>query len=231
MSGALVGEVLAASERLRNGGLSERGFHALVAIAEKCHTKTRQGSVRWDHIRSGLYGASKRTAERAVADLKSAGLVSVVLRGFNNNHGRSCAPIYRIAPLTDTATQVSESPPTDTDKSGDRYRQIEDRYRHPGVVLDGPIDGPTDGEPSRYCTKHPNGTEKNCGPCGTARLKHKRWETEKADRDRRAREARAQARKDCNICGGNWYVLGADLTPLEPLVACPVCKPAQAGTA
>ncbi|MGH3637330.1 MAG: hypothetical protein ACRDTS_25240, partial [Mycobacterium sp.] len=47
MSGQLVGEVLAASGAFRAAGLSERGFHALVAIAEKCHTQSRQGSVPW----------------------------------------------------------------------------------------------------------------------------------------------------------------------------------------
>lgn len=225
-----MGEVIAASERLRNGGLSERGFYALVAIAEKCHTKTREGSVRWDHIRNGLYGASKRTAERAVHDLKSAGLVSVVLRGFNNNHGRSCAPIYRIAPLTDTDTQVSSSPTTDTDRPGDRYRQNGDRYRHLGVVLDGSLDGSLDGEPSRYCGIHPKGTEKNCGPCGTARLEHKKWETEKAERDRQAREARGAARLRCNLCAGTFWLIGSDGTPVEPARPCPQCKPAEAGT-
>jgi hypothetical protein len=152
MSGQLVGEVLDASAALRARGLSERGFHALVAIAERCHPQTRQGSVRWDHIRDGLYGASKRTAERAVRDLKTAGVLRVVKSGFNNNQGRICAPIYEIGALTDTDTQMAESlgtdtdkTATDTDKPGGRYRQNANRYRHPGVVLDGSIDGPIDG--------------------------------------------------------------------------------------
>ncbi len=145
MSGQLVGEVLAASEAFKAAGLSERGFHALLAIAEKCHTETRQGSVPWKHVCAGLYGGSKRTAERAVQDLKTFGAVRVVKPGFNNNHGRSCAPIYEIQPLTDTDTQVAGSPPTDTDKTGDRYRQTGDRYRHPGVVLNGSINGSPNG--------------------------------------------------------------------------------------
>jgi len=157
MSGQLVGEVLDAAGVLQARGLSERGFHALVAIAEKCHHITRQGSVPWKHIRAGLYGASKRTAERAVEDLKRVGVLCVVKPGFNNNHGRICAPIYEIQPLTDTDTQVTQSPQTDTDtqvtqspqtdtdKTGDRYRQNGDRYRHPGDVLNGSINGPTDG--------------------------------------------------------------------------------------
>ncbi|EHB53790.1 hypothetical protein MycrhDRAFT_4253 [Mycolicibacterium rhodesiae JS60] len=116
MSGQLVGEVLAASHQLQARGLSKRGFHALIAIAEKALTDTRQGSVRWDHIRAALYdGASLRTAERAVQDLKRAGIVTVVRPGFNNNHGRAAAPIYEIQALSDTDTHVAESVGSDTD--------------------------------------------------------------------------------------------------------------------
>lgn len=32
-----------------------------------------------------------------------------------------------------------------------------------------------DAEPSPFCSKHPNGTEKACGPCGTAKLRYARW--------------------------------------------------------
>src|ERR1700722_3405011 len=110
MSGQLVGEVIAASQALRAVGLSERGFHALIAIAEKCHQDTRQGSVRWDHIRAGLYGASLSTAKRAVQDLKAADVVEVVKRGFDNQNGRACALIYKIRPLTERVTQVTHSP-------------------------------------------------------------------------------------------------------------------------
>ena len=118
MSGQLVGEVLAASAALRTQGLSERGFHALVAIAEKCHPVTRQGTVRWDHICDGLYGASLRTAKRAVAELKSQGLLCVVKRGFDNQHGRVCAPVYEIGLLNERDTQVSQSPNERTGHSG-----------------------------------------------------------------------------------------------------------------
>ena len=172
MSGQLVGEVIAASAALQKRGLSQRGFHALIAIAEKCHTQTRQGSVRWDHICDCIYGASLSTAQRAVKDLKSAGAIRVVKRGFNNQHGRICAPIYQIEPLGDTSsgvscesvsattehvTQVTQSPPVRTGHPGDaigggrtcqtrgRTRQIGGRTGHPGDLLDGPLDGPLDG--------------------------------------------------------------------------------------
>ena len=135
MSGQLVGEVIAASPTFQKRGLSERGFHALIAIAEKCHTQTRQGSVRWDHIRDCLYGASRRTAQRAVHDLLTAGVLEIVKPGFGNQYGRTCAPIYQIAPLVDNDTWVAQSNKVDDDKPGSGSR-------HPGVVLDGPIDGP-----------------------------------------------------------------------------------------
>lgn len=92
MSGQLVGEVIAASNTLRARGVSERGFQALIAIAEKANTKTRQASVRWDHIRDVQYGTSLSTAKRAVKELLDAGYVRKIQRGFNNQQGRSAAP-------------------------------------------------------------------------------------------------------------------------------------------
>ena len=199
MSGQLVGEVIAASPTFQKRGLSERGFHALIAIAEKCHTQTRQGSVRWDHIRDCLYGASRRTAQRAVHHLLTAGVLEIVNPGFGNQYGRTCAPIYQIAPLVDNDTYLAQSNKMDDDKPGSGSR-------HPGVVLDGPIDGPIDGgrhrrrspdesQPSTdprpktlhrttsrrsrttapLPTPHPDGTDDNCGGCGIARRQHDAW--------------------------------------------------------
>lgn len=153
MSGQIVGEVLAASASIKAAGLPPRAFHGLIAIAEKAGTDTRQGSVPWSHIRAALYGASLRTAERAVEDLRKAGLVRVVRPGFNNNNGRACAPVYQVAPLGAPATQVAGSPCTDSDtqvsgsgrvrsrQNGDRSRQSADRSRHSGVGLNGSING------------------------------------------------------------------------------------------
>ena len=141
MSGQLVGEVIAARQKLQARGMSVRGFHALIAIAEKCHTQNRQASVPWSHIRNGLYGASKRTAQRAVHDLQAAGVVCVLKPGFGNQHGRTFAPIYEIAPLTDSDTQVSSSkkvdddkPEVDDDNPDSGSRQTGHGSRHPGVV-------------------------------------------------------------------------------------------------
>ncbi|WP_156660643.1 hypothetical protein [Mycobacterium sp. 852002-10029_SCH5224772] len=99
MSGQLVGEVIVASETLRARGVSERGFQALIAIAEKANTKTRQASVRWDHIRAVQYGTSLSTAKRAVKELEDAGYLRKIKRGFNNQQGRSAAPVYELCAM------------------------------------------------------------------------------------------------------------------------------------
>jgi hypothetical protein len=99
VSGQLVGEVIVASETLRARGISERGFQALIAIAEKANTNTRQASVRWDHIRAVQYGTSLSTAKRAVKELEDGGYVRKIKRGFNNQQGRSAAPVYELCAM------------------------------------------------------------------------------------------------------------------------------------
>ncbi|WP_374023909.1 hypothetical protein [Mycobacterium sp. HNNTM2301] len=174
MSGKLVGEVIHAAASLKAKGLSGTAFHALIAIAEKCSQVSGQGSVRWSHICDGIYGSgdqlpSKRTAERAVRELKDAGLLRVVRPGFNNNHGHVCAPVYEIllptdtdiqlsrsvptdtdvqvsaSPPTDTDIQLSRSVPTDTDKHETDTDKIGTDTDTLGVVLDGSSDGTSDG--------------------------------------------------------------------------------------
>lgn len=99
MSGQLVGEIIAASDSLRERGLSERAFQALIAIAEKSNTNTRQGSVRWDHIRAAQYGRSLATAKRAIKELEDSGYIRKIKRGFNNQQGRSAAPVYQLSTM------------------------------------------------------------------------------------------------------------------------------------
>jgi hypothetical protein len=154
MSGQLVGEVIDAAASLKARGVSERGFHALVAIAEKAGAD-RTASVRWDHIRAGLYGASKRTAQRAVDDLLTAGLIGIVRTGFRNQHDAR-APIYVVRPLADDDSQVSRSGSADNDTQlsrsagldSDKPRPDDDKpwggSRHSGVLLDVSFDGSFD---------------------------------------------------------------------------------------
>ncbi len=215
VSGKLVGEVIDAHGVLRARGVTERGFMALIAIAEKAHTDSRQASVRWDHLCAGLFGASKRTAERAVRELKSAGALAVVRPGFNNNHGVSRAPLYEIARLADTDATMSVSPPTDTDiavsdiggtdtdKSETDTDKPGRRYRHPGVVLDGSFDGSTDGT-TNYISRADKGHRLPAGwepPTAVMNELRERWphidlaEALEEFRDYWCAEAGARARK------------------------------------
>lgn len=115
MSGQLVGEVIAAADSLRARGVSERGFQALIAIAEKANTATRHASVRWDHIRAAQYGRSLATAKRAIKELEDGGYVRKIRRGFNNQQGRSAAPVYELSTMpvrADTVQTSERTPPT-----------------------------------------------------------------------------------------------------------------------
>lgn len=100
MSGQLVCEVIAAAPQLRAMGLSPNGFHALIAIAEKCGHVTRQGSVPRSWIQAAIYGSdSTRTAERAVRELRDAKLIDVVKRGYKAPTGEARASVYQLMEL------------------------------------------------------------------------------------------------------------------------------------
>ena len=175
MSGQLVGEVIAASDSIRAMGVPRRGFLALIAIAEKARTETRQASVPWRHIQAVLYGPMPptdgevpSTAKRAVADLRDAGLVTVK-RGFNNHNGRSAAPLYTIASLTELVTQVTQSPSAPTGHSGDQlaseptghfYKPTghsDEPTGHSGDPLNGSTNGSTNGGSAREAEPAPPG--------------------------------------------------------------------------
>lgn len=63
-----------------------------------------------------------------------------------------------------------------------------------------------DVEPSPFCSQHPNGTTKACGPCGTAKLRHARWMKRAPARDAAAL-ARRQNCPDCH--GAVWLEDGS----------------------
>lgn len=56
--------------------------------------------------------------------------------------------------------------------------------------------------PSMFCSKHPNGTEKPCGPCGTAKLKYAAWLKSGTARAAAARKAR----ENCPRCLGDVWL-------------------------
>ncbi len=100
MSGQLVGEVLDAAEAGHLDGLSRAAVAALLAIAERCHHVTRQGSVRRDRIQAAIHaGNSPRTVSRAIRELKNAGLVRIVKHGYKSHEAPSLATIYELSAL------------------------------------------------------------------------------------------------------------------------------------
>jgi hypothetical protein len=153
MSGQLVGEVLDAAEAGHLDGLSQGDLLALVAIAEKCGTENRQGSVRIGRIQAAM-GKSKRTAVRALERLKQRGHIHVVKRGFKS-HGVARASIYglnvlappKVAQATDDAcaTQDGVSPNVLAPKRPCACAKSECACATQGGVLDGSIDGSIDG--------------------------------------------------------------------------------------
>jgi hypothetical protein len=209
MSGQLVGEVIAASPQLRAGGLSRNGFLALIAIAEKCHHQTRQGTVRRSWIQAAIYsGNSTRTAERAVRELRDAKLIDVLKRGYKAPNQKALSTMYELLELPPpiVADANGEAPATHewrelaAAKSGEAAAKSDQAAATQSGGLDGSTDGSTDGgareaertdqpdsgppdwaTPPRKCRKHPNGYEHGepCRRCAVLR----KWD-ENADQRR-----------------------------------------------
>lgn len=162
MSGQLVGEVLDAAEAGALDDLSSNAFVALIVIADRAHTATRQASVRAARIAAAIRvppaqgtsgrtaAASQRTVERAIAELKDAGRVSVAQRGFNNGCGKARAPVYNLAPLPPPrmAEAVGTVPAKTATVSANTATVSAIQGGGLDVVIDGLIDRARDGEGS-----------------------------------------------------------------------------------
>lgn len=251
MSGQLVGEVIDAAEAGTLPPLSRPAFSALLAIAEKCHTVTRQGSVRQERIRAAIFAQnSSRTAVRAVKELRDAGLVSVVKRGFKAPDGSGGATIYELARLSEAhatqvacadseahATQVAYATGEAHAKSGEAHAKSDQAHATQGGAFDGSIDGSIDGgraqgaapppaeplpdkEPPRYCNRHPGGTTDRCGDCGDARKAHERWQTGQTQRAAEAAQAKRNAIARCALCDEAGWLLDSDGLPNDDGIRC-----------
>jgi DNA-binding MarR family transcriptional regulator len=106
VSGALVGEVIDALEA-GSVALTDPEFRALVAIAEKCHADTRQGSVRTARIHA-VIGMSESTTERTIRSLKGRGLIRVVKRG-SKSHGLFRATLYELLALPSSKVKEAQA--------------------------------------------------------------------------------------------------------------------------
>lgn len=230
MSGQLVGEVLDAIEDGRLTGLSEVDKLALIIIAEKCHSTTRQGSVRIDRIAS-VTGTVRRTVQRSMVRLKERGLVRVVKRGYvSPKTGQGHANVYELLPLraNQAATQACDiqgDTCIDHEHLTNTPKHVTNRAMHVtpmDVSHDGLSDGLSDGgaraqapaaAPLR-CPKHPDGnSDVPCRDCMRVR-QHQEQQQKNADEERRrlGRERRA-AIDGCGLCDEFGWLL--DIEPLR----------------
>ncbi|WP_156669989.1 hypothetical protein [Mycobacterium sp. E3305] len=204
MSGQLVGEVLDAAEAGYLDGLSAKALYALLAIAERCHHVTRQGAVRRARIQAAIHaGNSSRTVDRAVSELKNAGLVKVVKHGYRS-HGVGHASVYELLllppPKTAEATE-SACATRDGESKDDVLPPISDVLPPKSRVLPPPMDGEHDGPyngsfdggaragtrtdrpdgrppvapPKKTCTQHPNWNDWPCARCKADKHAYGAW--------------------------------------------------------
>ncbi len=187
--------------------------------------------------------ASERAVRRALAAGRRHGYLEVV-RNRKRGRGNHGADEYRLT------LPPNEIAATRAGNSTDKYRPPAPKIAATGAENTGqsrtadqhelqPLNGfkevswrfAAEAAPPRYCPEHPNDTDDKCRPCERQRKKHERWQTEQAERNRQAAEARAQARAECHLCDGYGWAIGPDGTPLEPARRCPGCNPAEAVTA
>jgi hypothetical protein len=125
VSGELVGEVLTA----RAGCLADLpATHtlALIAIANRCRTDSRQGWVVKSEITTAV-GCSTRTAERIIAALTKRGLIEIVTRGYKLPGQQPRAPVYELSTLPPSKVAEAQAPlpPSKVaEAQGPRSRQI-----------------------------------------------------------------------------------------------------------
>lgn len=74
------------------------------------------------------------------------------------------------------------------------------------------------GPPSMTCSKHPDGTEDACGPCGSARKRYAAWAQSKLERDLEAKRRAVEARAACTACDDRGMRL--DPNSRQPLGRC-----------
>lgn len=111
--------------------------------------------------------------------------------------------------------------PSDAITGFDRLRVNSGEYRDPspftlhreGPETGYPIPDTADasaGPPSMFCSKHPEGTEQPCGPCGTARDRYRLHVAATLEAEAEAKRAAAQARAACPLCDNNGKRLHPD---------------------
>lgn len=128
------------ADALRAAGVTQRGFLALLTIAEGCRDN-RVGRVPRTRLASVL-GASERTASRAVADLVAVGVVELVAKG-NRGVGGGVSNTYRIASFDPDHVRDS----VDDEDSGAVDNSNDGTPECPVDPVDNSVDDGNDGTP------------------------------------------------------------------------------------
>lgn len=89
-----------------------------------------------------------------------------------------------------------------------------------GQVGEGPQKSQLDktDPPSQFCSKHPDGTDRPCGPCRNARRRAESWHDNRAAAISAANVRRRQEIRDCDGCDENGLVVLGDL---NATIRCP----------
>lgn len=60
--------------------------------------------------------------------------------------------------------------------------------------------------PSKFCSKHPNGTDRGCLPCQRSREQFQQWQVDNEARYQASRAAAAERRRSCKECDGSGWI-------------------------
>lgn len=172
--------------------LGELTARAYIVIDRETEEVLIRTFVKWDG------GANNELRRKAIADAAEAvaseslrAVIAVELDRIGVENGLSKP--YR-GPIDSRRVVVTE---------GDKNPNPQPTT-HEGEPSASNADAP----PSQFCSKHPTGTEDNCGPCGTARRRYDAWLAAKPERDRRAKAAAAKRQAEiagCPDCQGSHW--------------------------
>lgn len=163
--------------------------------------------VKWD---GGIQNDKRRPvvieAAELIASPKLRAILAVELRELG---------------VTDALSDALSDSPSDATSRFDRVVVNQGEYIPQPTTLNPETATPErepldDVEPSPFCSKHPDGTEEPCGPCGTANRRHKAWLAAKPAREAAKRKhaaALAALAANCPDCEGTHIVLDADKKP------------------
>jgi hypothetical protein len=165
--------------------------------------------VKWD---GGIQNDKRRPvvveAAELIASPKLRAILAVELRELGVTDALSDA-------LSDSPSDATSRFDRVVVNQGEYIPQPTTRIPQPATPEGEPLD---DVEPSPFCSKHPDGTEEPCGPCGTANRRHKAWVATKPAREaakRKHADTLAALAAECSACEGTHFVLDADKHPTK----------------